>query len=280
MTEEKEMFLQGYQPAVITADFDGMKAKLDALLEPYRGLDDAAMAQMETAELKNCRADVNRIIKDVEDARKAIKKQVNEPYSAFEQKVKELLAPAQEYADRLGGAVTVRDKEAKRLKREGLERSYLDFLSDNNLGELAGLIPYERIADERWLNKSFNAVKACDELQARVAKVVHDWGVLQAAGMPFREETEGEYFRTLDLGQALDYQQSLVEQAKRREAFEAQVKENRAASESEPKPTPKPSAQAINRYALTIECTEGQLQALLGYLKAQGIHGKLGKVKQ
>ena len=91
MTQEIERagFSPAFTPAVIECDFDGMRARLAEMIEPYSGLDERALATLDVKEAKRCRADLNRIIKSVEDGRKAVKRAYNDPLKAFEEEVRQ-----------------------------------------------------------------------------------------------------------------------------------------------------------------------------------------------
>ena len=72
-------------------------------------------------------------------------------------------------------------------------------------GLLVPVVPYERIHEEKWLNKTFGEIKAKRAIDEKVAKVAHDWETLQSQKglLPHYETAERTFFGTLDLGSAL-----------------------------------------------------------------------------
>lgn len=213
-----------YVPAVIDA-----KAYLAAkgdyvehMMEPYADMDEAALEAMDLSEMKTCRADLNRIIKEVEDERKAIKKMYNEPLKAFEAKVAEMLEPVRKSEELLAGGIKAIEASRKELRRQSLEGEYEIFAP-----ALVPVVPFDRILaiNPKWLNASYNGVKATEEMEDAVAKIARDWDALkkQAHTLPFYQEAEAAFFRTLDLGAALDVSRSRAEEQARIDALKAEV---------------------------------------------------------
>ena len=153
-----------YVPAVIDAKayLEYTAANVERLMEPYSGMTDEALAQMDPKEVKACRADVNRIIKEVEDQRKQIKAAYNGPLKAFEEAVALILEPAKAASDQLKAAVDANADKVRTMRREGLEATYMDFAP-----ALAEVVPFERILqiNPKWLNASYGAGKAAQELE-------------------------------------------------------------------------------------------------------------------
>lgn len=254
-----------YRPAEITADFGAMRERLAELMAPYEGMTEEALMALDTKEVKACRADVNRIIKDVEDGRKAVKRAYNEPLKAFEAQVAELLAPAHEAADMLASVVNSKETKERELRLEGLRNTYQDCAP-----ALAEVVPFERILEENtaWANKSYGAAKAADEIIERTAKLAKDWATLQAMqnGIAQYEVVEREFFRTLDISASIDAGKRAEEEQARIDALKAEREEIAEYQQGE---------QELERFTFTVECTRAQRDRIIGYLKGQGIHGKV-----
>lgn len=284
MAEEKKELsvasqIATYTPATITADFDGMREKLDGLLEPYRGVTDEALMKMSAKEVKACRADVNAIINNVEDARKAIKRAYNEPLAEFEAKVKELLEPARAAADQLKGVIDRKGAQERELRLEGLRNTYIDCAP-----ALAEVVPFERILAEKpeWANKSYGAAKAAEEIIERTVKLAKDWASLQVMenSMAFYKEAEVVFFDTLDIGKAIDHNAQLEQRRAEidamREEVEGYREEQAAAVEPEPEPAAIETGELFE-FSFTVECTKEQRDQIIAFLRSIGVHGKAGK---
>lgn len=221
-----------YVPAVIDA-----KAYLAAkgdyvahMIEPYDGMDEVALAKMDLKEMKVCRADLNKTIKEVEDERKAIKRAYNEPLNAFEAKVAEMLEPARRYERMLAERIKGAEDERKALRRQSLEMEYESFAP-----ALVPVVPFDRLlqTNPKWLNASYNGVKATEEMCDEVTRIAHDWEVLkkQRGKLELFDEAEAEFFRTLDVSKALEYHAERVEEQARIDEMKGDVEENRRAEE-------------------------------------------------
>lgn len=222
MTEETSItFAPTLQPAVITADFPGMRKRLDGLLA---GLDtsDEALETTTTADLKRRRREVNGIIKSVDDGRKAIKREYNRSLDAFEADVKDVLSTARDASERLKAEIDKRDEAAREGRREQLERAYKDMAP-----VLVPVVPFERLCEDKWLTQT-GYKHAMPELEAKVSQLASDWDSLQSmmGSLPCYDVAESELFLSLDLGRAI---QSARDEQARRDAI-AQAKAEREAN--------------------------------------------------
>ena len=278
-----------YTPAIINAEtyLAARRKWLEEMMEPYQGMDNAAISTMNVKEAKVCRTDLNRIIKEVDDERKAIKRAYNEPLERFEAAVKELLEPAKsgseklkEYIDK--NAVIERDK-----RKQGLEATYNDFAP-----ALVPVVPFDRILEinPKWLNKSYNAGKAAEELEDAVKKIAKDWEVLkrQASLMRFYEESEAVFFRTLDLNAAIAHNDMREEEAQRIQQLKDEVDVNRGAQEIPPvieqviEPAPVVGRDIRQPYVIHIRLSAFEKTRLVDFIKAENIGTDrfIGKAKE
>nr|WP_054717042.1 DUF1351 domain-containing protein [Lacticaseibacillus manihotivorans] len=70
-----------YQPAKLEiSNFDDLAKSVTVLADKYKGM---VVTDDTTTEARKSQAELNAAIKQIEDFRKAIKKEYNEPYNAF-----------------------------------------------------------------------------------------------------------------------------------------------------------------------------------------------------
>lgn len=239
-------------PAEIECDFSYIETALDDQLEDWR---DADLSKIETSSIKGKRAEINKAIKSVEDARKTVKREYNAPLAEFEAKVKELLAPAREVEAALGDEVRRREDERREGLRQGLERTYEDFAP-----ALAEVVPFETICEPQWLTLSYGAAKAAEELEAKAAKAATDWQTLREMdSVKQYDVAEREFFRTLNLGEALRAAEAASEEQSRIESLKGEVEDNRGGER--------------RTYVFTVALTEAELRDLKGWFGQRGIHG-------
>ncbi|MBQ9041471.1 MAG: DUF1351 domain-containing protein [Eggerthellaceae bacterium] len=265
-----------YKPAVIDAAsyLEAKRGWLEKMMAPYKDMDEKAILAMNVDEAKDCRADLNKIIKEVDDERKAIKNAYNQPLAAFEQAVKELLEPAKEDVDKLKQYIDSQEDIKRENIKQGLRATYEDFAP-----ALVPVVPFERVLEinPKWLNLSYGPAKAARELEDAVAKIAKDWEVLkrQAPLMKFYEESEAVFFRTFDLNAAMEHNDMREAEQQRINAMKSDIAEIKAANEPvvpqfeevEPEPdsyyqvdiTPNPEAQ--NGYTASVSVVSDAQQS-------------------
>ena len=278
----------GYTPAVIDAKtyLEARRQRLDKMLEPYQGMDGDAILAMNVSEAKTCRADLNRIIKEVDDERKAIKKAYNAPLAAFEAEVNNLLQPAKGAQLKLKQYIEQHEEEERKRRRCELEQAYVEYAP-----ALVPVVPFDRILDinPKWLNKCYGAMKAADELLAAVDRVAKDWEVLKRSKdtMASYEQAEVVFFNTLDLNAAFEWDTRFKEEAERIRQLNEEVESNRQAQEMPVieqvvDPEPLVGMDVREPYVIRISLSEFEKNRLVGFIKAENIGSDrfIGKAKE
>ncbi len=220
-----------YSPASITANFDALEARVRKLVEGYEGLEyDMAKAE-NVRQAKRDRAYLNGIAKEIDERRKAVKREYTRPLDAFTERCNEIVSIAKQASDGIKAQLDEAEEARKAEAYARLREHYEEYA-----GLLAPVVPYERLHEPQWTNKTFGEVKAFEALEAKVSKLAGDWETLkhQFEGEPFYPDAERELFASLDLGAALNA-------AKRAAEESARIAELREAMEPEPEPEPVPA---------------------------------------
>lgn len=274
-------------------NFEELKAHLEERLALYKNRHyDMSKG---TAEAKKDRAALNRLKKSINDAKISVKKQIMAQYeSDFEPKIKELLAMLEECNGQIDGQIKGVEEKAKAEKRAYLENYY-----QSKAEELAKIVPFERIFQEKWLNATFNKDIASLEIFDRIKKIRADLQTLdESVADLYKVEVKDVYLSTLDLGEALRRNNYLAEQAKKHAEYakaqaekkaqeEAAKAQAQALPEAEPAPMPEdakvlkaePPAQEepLQVIDFRVWVTQAQKHKLSVFLKENSI--KYGKVK-
>lgn len=217
-------------PAEIEANFDALEDRVRRMVADYDG---AVYDMAEDENVKAAKRDrtfLNGIVKQIDERRKAVKREYLRPLDAFEARCKEISGIAKGASD----AIKAQLDEAERLRRErayaALEAHYAEVAD-----LLAPVVPYSRVHEDRWLNKTVGEVRAKQLLEEKVGLLAEDWGTLkgQRESMGHYEVAERELFRTLDLGAAL-------KAARQADEEDARLAEMKAAMEPEQAPAPSP----------------------------------------
>lgn len=221
-----------YKPASIDANFDDLEERVRKMVADYEGAVYDMSKDENVAAAKRDRAYLNGIVKQIDERRKAVKREYTKPLAAFEDRCKRIAGIAGGAAD----AIKAQLDEAEERRRDAayaILKDYYEEVADL----LAPVVPYERVHDEKWLNKSFGEVRAKRAVDERVGRLASDWESLKArrGGMRHYEEAERELFRTLDLGAALAAARAADEE-------DARIAEMKAAIGPEPA-TPEPALE-------------------------------------
>lgn len=287
-----------YTPSVIQANFDALEERVRAVVADYEGaVYDLASADA-VREAKHDRSYLNSLKKEIEERRKAVKREYSKPLDAFEKRCKQITAIIDEAAGNIKEQLDRAEEERKARAYAKLQEHYEEFA-----GLLVPVVPYERLHEDQWLNKTFGEIKAQQALEAKVSDVARDWETLKAQQetMPHYADAEREFFRTLDLGAALNAARLADEEDRRISELKAAMApepEPEPVSEPEPEPiaapepepmtapapmpapmpapTPAPAAEPLEAWTVEVpSATRSQMERLASVLKAQGITGSI-----
>lgn len=287
-----------YTEASIASNMDALEAHVKKVVSEYDGATYGLTSAQAIKEAKHDRSYLNGIKKEIDERRKAVKREYNKPLDAFERRCKQITAIIDESTDTIKAQLDEAEQTRKDALYSRLQQHYEEFA-----GLLAPVVPYERLHEPQWLNKTFGEIKAQQALEAKVSDVARDWETLKAQqeAMPHYADAEREFFRTLDLGAALNAARLADEEDQRIAELKAAM-----APEPEPEPMPEPEPEPVEipepepmpapapmpapvpapmpapvaepLEAWTVEvpsATRSQMQALASLLKAQGITGSI-----
>ena len=265
-----------YSPSVISANFDAMEDSIRAKVADYEGAKYDLTKDESIKEAKHDRSYLNGLKSEIEERRKAVKREYNKPLAAFEKRCKEITSIIDGASDGIKAQLDEAEERRKAGARAALEAHYREFAE-----LLSPVVPYERLHDDRWLNKSFGEAKAKKALEEKVSAVARDWDTLKAQrdSMAHYEVAERELFRTLDLGSALNAARAADEE-------DARIAAMREAVESKPAPRPATRRQTEPAVAArpelscawTVEipsATRSQMELLAAALRERGITGTI-----
>lgn len=132
---------------------------------------------------KKYRTAVNDMKKPIEAQRKAAKKKYSDMLKTFDKTIGEITAPIDRLSDKYKAEIDRYDGECRKRRLTALKGHYYDLA-----GEMGPLVPYERIADDRWLNASFGEVKAKNIIERRVGELLHQFKFVN--GLDYTDESE------------------------------------------------------------------------------------------
>lgn len=198
---------------------DEVQKNLDELLAAYTG---RVYTPEAVKDAKADRAAVNKWEKQLGDALRAAKKLYTEPLDAFSQSIKAMQAQCKQ----VSGAIDTQVKAVEQAQREE-KASTLRLVYRDCIGELEELLPFERLLDEHWLNKTFDLSQAEKDLRLRIETRRNELKLIRDTCGEDAEACTTEYLRNLCVNDALQ------EYTRRRNAREAlrKAEAERAAAE-------------------------------------------------
>ena len=209
---------------VIGFNFDEIKQKLAAEMEIYKGM---VFTEDSKKEAKATVAELRKLKKSVDDKKKEVKVSYMQPYTEFENKVKELNQLIDEPINFI--SEQVEEFERKRLEEK---KKVIDAIYTENIDGMEEYIPLSKIYDKKWENATTSKKAITDDISAHVLNVKKDLDTIRAIGSDYEDKGIDAYKRTLSLADAIqcinNYEKQAIEIRKRQEE-EARREAERAA---------------------------------------------------
>lgn len=282
--------------------------RVAALLAEYgtHPIEDAAGYR----DIRQSRTMLRSEIEAIDSERRGATRAVEEAVARFRQSANEAVEPLREVERGYKAQLDEWDAGVIDRRREAMAAAYADMAP----ALAGGLCPFEVVWDRRgralkWQNRSTGEQRCMDSLTEVVRGIAADEQTVQSLDMTpeERDACRAEYFRTLDLAAAVrrvsDERDRLarireMDEARRAQAASLAAPETVPLSEAAPDVPPAPeataapkaqgaparavaapqaapmAAQAAARYVFEFECTREQLERLMAFLRAEGIHGK------
>ena len=240
-----------YAPVPIRANFETLEARVRAMVADYEGATYDLTSEDAIKQAKRDRTYLNGIVREIDERRKAVKREYTKPLSAFEGECKRIIGIAKNASDGIKAQLDAAEDARRKRAHNGLAAYYAQIAD-----LLAPVVPYERIHEDAWLLKSFGEVKAKNALEEKVGKLAADWDTLSAMkpSMAHYETAERELFRTLDLGAAISA--AAREDAEDRRIAEMKAAMEQPATEPEQAPQPVPEQGPVDGPSAPVETPE------------------------
>lgn len=256
---DNSMPVQIQQPAIIFDDTH-IRTKIEAFIKPYKEIDVSEISAENLKMAKSARAEMRNFSKQLNEARKLVKKTLNAPINAFEACVKDLDMLIQEPIAQIDNAIKALEAKERQERYDKLEQAYIDLAP-----LLAEYVKANVLIEDRWLNKSFGETKAMQALEDKVSAIARDWEALKSTQLFNLVEAEHHFFKDFDLAGAIAYDRAHAQEVKAIEEMKQEVSRYGG------------KVEELHTYTFTIEATQEQYKSVLSFIKSQGIHGKVGR---
>lgn len=267
----------------VSWNYEEVKAWVMQGLEKYRGL---VYTEDTITNAKKDRALLNKLAAAIDDARKEKKAQYLKPYEEFEAQAKELTALIKEQAAAVDAQVKAFDDVRKAKKQEEILALY-----EQKVGDLAEIVPYDKLHNSKWLNVTVSMKAIEDELDDKIRQIREGFVIIDRLNLDsdIIAQAKAAYVTHFDVSTALAVADQLKEQREKLKRYEeakrAKEEEEAALRAAQTAPVEREAYEGINttpaeEEALTIDfrvyATRSQLAKLKAFLIENGI--KYGKV--
>lgn len=248
-------------------NYEELKQQLEAGLANYKGL---AYSDDQIGDAKKDRAKLNKLADAIDGKRKEMKALYLQPYEAFEAQAKELVGMVKATVQEIDGQIKAYEAEKRRQKQEAIEAQYRAMI-----GNLAELVPYERLHNPRWLNVSAGMGAICQELGNKIDRITAGLAAIDGLQLPpeLAGPVKSTFLRDFDLAAALAEKDRLQQQQEELARYEAAKAAQASqmppaapaapvAMRSVPEPEAPPMAGEVFTVDFRIRATRAQLQGL------------------
>ena len=260
-------------------NYEELKGQLVAALENYKG---RIYTEATISEAKKDRAGLNKLAAAIDTRRKEMKARYLAPYNEFERQALELTGLIKQQAAEIDAQVKAFDEARRAEKQEHIRTMYAAVM-----GDLAALVPYERLHNPRWLNVTFSMSSVEAEVVEKAEEIRASLASIDGLGLDDDLTTQMKhvYLEHLNLAAAMNAKDRILREREAMAAYEAARKaETEKPAEQQPEPQPAaqpakentPAAPAMYAVDFRVWATAEQLAALKAFLVGNGI--KYGKV--
>ena len=260
-------------------NYAAVKQWLEDGLSAYKG---RVYTEDTVAEAKKDRASLNKLADAIDTKRKEMKAMYLEPYALFEAQAKELTAMVKDQSAEIDAQVKAFENFRKQEKLEQIKAELYEPL----IGNLATLVPYEKLHEVKWLNVTANLSTVAEELARKIERITKGLTAIDSLDLEsdIAVQVKDVFLKRFDLAEAIDEKDRLIRQKAELERIKAEQSAPKVEQPAEVKYTPSESEtpaaaqpvyeeteEKIHTLTFRIHVTSAQLKALGDFMRANGI---------
>ena len=177
---------------------DNMAEIKEYALEMKRYYENLVFNEEQVKEAKDERANVNKVYKKVADYRKGTVDKFNKPLEEFVKTAKETERILKEASNCIDVQIKKYEEEEKQAKKKDCET-----LFDSLVGDLLELISFEKVFDNRWLNKTTKMTEVEQDIKNTIEKVNTGLQAIKELNSEFETELINTFLTDYDLSKAI-----------------------------------------------------------------------------
>lgn len=262
-------------------NYEEVKQWVEDGLARYKG---AVYDETQVALAKTDRANLNKLASAIDTKRKEMKALYLQPYAEFEAQAKELTAMVKMQVDEIDAQVKAFDNFRKEEKLAKIKAEVYAPI----IGNLAELIPYDRLHNPKWLNVTTSMASIGEEIARTVDKVTSGLKAIDQLGLSpdIADRVKDVFLKNFDLAEAIAEKERILAEREKLERYQAAQQAQGAPMPAEKQsgknipPAAEPTAPPVQQpvadekiytVAFRIRVTKAQLDALGEYMKANNI---------
>lgn len=265
LKNELEVKIEGVQKIT-----DNMSEVKEYALETKKYYENLVFTNEQIKEAKDERANINKAVKRVADYRKDIVDKFNKPLEEFVRNAKETESILKEASNSIDVQVKKYEEEEKQKKKDECEE-----LFNNLVGDLSELITFEKVSDNRWLNKTTKMTEVEQDIKNVIEKVNTGLQAIKELNSEFETELINTFLQDYDLSKAIMKNTQLKAQkeklAKTEVAKEETKQETIREMVSKPVETVEDERDIIKSYTLKITANYTKMTALRKFMEINDI---------
>ncbi len=265
LKNELEVKIEGVQKIT-----DNMSEVKEYALETKKYYENLVFTDEQIKEAKDERANINKAVKRVADYRKDIVDKFNKPLEEFVRNAKETESILKEASNSIDVQVKKYEEEEKQKKKDECEE-----LFNNLVGDLSELITFEKVSDNRWLNKTTKMTEVEQDIKNVIEKVNTGLQAIKELNSEFETELINTFLQDYDLSKAIMKNTQLKAQkeklAKTEVAKEETKQETIREMVSKPVETVEDERDIIKSYTLKITANYTKMTALRKFMEINDI---------
>lgn len=222
-------------------------------------------------------AQLNKMVKLIEDKRKEVKKAYNQPYEIFEKATKRVTSVLLEARENKWSQVTKAEEEKKAVKKAEY-RVLWDAINSKTIG---GYRTFEQIFNPKWLNKGVKKEAVFEEMEEIFKLQCSDVSAIISLNSDFQVSLIDYYKKGHSISEVIAYNNQLIELQKQAEIQKSWKNGVTIQTEQEnqilpQKNEPNEETQEIKRVEFWVEGTPEKIKQLGQYIRDNGLrYGKI-----
>ena len=238
-----------------------LEEKVRSIVSAYKNL---VYTENTVSDAKSDRATLGKILNEIEDRRKLVKRKCMEPYEVFESDLKDVTVLIKEQISIIDGQVKEYENSVKEEKKARLQDVYAE-----TIGELAEILPFERVFEAQYLNVSFKESKAATEIQEKIQRTKSDLAAIDALDSKYKLNAKDVYVRTLDMSRAMAENARLIKFEEQMEADRKRKAEEEERRRAEAEARAKEAEERRHQEAERISVERAEREKALAEQQAQ-----------